>query len=260
MSERQAYFVKLRGRTLGPIEEPRLRQMIRAGEISRACPISSDGQNWQTAADFRDLYQLQEPPNLLGQSSAEGQQAPVPRVQNSVQNAATALVNKVNPLPPIQAPSWYYGGAQKPIGPVSSDIIDDLIQDGRLTAQHLVWRTGLNEWTPLSAVREFSDALMRQSVPRQPSRFCFACGVGIDQRAEICPKCGVRQPFDGTTPSPVSGWGAGEFALLIVLTILIPLIGIIAGFVGLGSKGKEGQGVVLLIVAFAMIFAFLSII
>jgi TM2 domain-containing membrane protein YozV len=23
--------------------------------------------------------------------------------------------------------------------------------------------------------------------------FCFACGQGVDVRAEICPKCGVRQ-------------------------------------------------------------------
>lgn len=24
-------------------------------------------------------------------------------------------------------------------------------------------------------------------------KFCFACGNGVDHRAEICPKCGVRQ-------------------------------------------------------------------
>lgn len=27
----------------------------------------------------------------------------------------------------------------------------------------------------------------------QLNRFCFACGEQIDPRAEICPKCGVRQ-------------------------------------------------------------------
>jgi TM2 domain-containing membrane protein YozV len=26
------------------------------------------------------------------------------------------------------------------------------------------------------------------------SKHCFACGTQIDLRAEICPKCGVRQP------------------------------------------------------------------
>lgn len=27
-----------------------------------------------------------------------------------------------------------------------------------------------------------------------PTKFCHACGAPIDARAEICPKCGVRQP------------------------------------------------------------------
>lgn len=27
-----------------------------------------------------------------------------------------------------------------------------------------------------------------------PTKYCFACGQSIDARAEICPKCGVRQP------------------------------------------------------------------
>lgn len=26
-----------------------------------------------------------------------------------------------------------------------------------------------------------------------PTKYCFACGQSIDARAEICPKCGVRQ-------------------------------------------------------------------
>lgn len=29
-------------------------------------------------------------------------------------------------------------------------------------------------------------------------KFCFACGNAIDHRAELCPKCGVRQKPAGT--------------------------------------------------------------
>lgn len=31
------------------------------------------------------------------------------------------------------------------------------------------------------------------NISAAPNAFCFACGQGIDARAEICPKCGVRQ-------------------------------------------------------------------
>lgn len=30
-----------------------------------------------------------------------------------------------------------------------------------------------------------------EKMPNQ--KFCFACGAQIDSRAEVCPKCGVRQ-------------------------------------------------------------------
>ncbi|MBI1260087.1 MAG: NINE protein [Rhizobiales bacterium] len=33
-----------------------------------------------------------------------------------------------------------------------------------------------------------------QETPKTaPQKFCFACGEQVDPRAEICPKCGVRQ-------------------------------------------------------------------
>ena len=31
-----------------------------------------------------------------------------------------------------------------------------------------------------------------------PTKYCFACAAVIDERAEICPKCGVRQPGPGS--------------------------------------------------------------
>lgn len=31
------------------------------------------------------------------------------------------------------------------------------------------------------------------TAPHTPTKLCFACGKHIDARAEICPKCGVRQ-------------------------------------------------------------------
>ena len=52
------------------------------------------------------------------------------------------------------------------------------------------------------------------------TKFCFACGEVVDSRAEICPKCGVRQQqqagsFSATTPSGKSRMAAALFALLL---------------------------------------------
>lgn len=69
-------------------------------------------------------------------------------------------------------------------------------------------------------------------------KFCVHCGAEIDSRAEICPKCGVRQP------KLVSGekWSGGTMALLILATIFIPLI----------KKAKERQGALLLVLGILM--------
>ncbi|MEO5964572.1 MAG: NINE protein [Candidatus Limnocylindrales bacterium] len=36
--------------------------------------------------------------------------------------------------------------------------------------------------------------------PAPTTKFCHACAASIDARAEICPKCGVRQPFQAGMP------------------------------------------------------------
>jgi TM2 domain-containing membrane protein YozV len=55
-------------------------------------------------------------------------------------------------------------------------------------------------------------------------KHCFACATILDVRAELCPKCGVRQPSIGgamtvTAPAPLtttkSKTTAGLFALLL---------------------------------------------
>jgi hypothetical protein len=46
----------------------------------------------------------------------------------------------------------------------------------------------------------------------RPSKFCHACGRQIDARAEICPRCGVRQAGSGAGKDRVV---AAAFAILL---------------------------------------------
>jgi TM2 domain-containing membrane protein YozV len=51
-----------------------------------------------------------------------------------------------------------------------------------------------------------------------PTKYCHACGDAIDSRAEICPKCGVRQLGMGlgaTTPGGKSKVAAALFGILL---------------------------------------------
>lgn len=68
------------------------------------------------------------------------------------------------------------------------------------------------------------------------NKFCSNCGAEIDEKAEICPKCGVRQA--GTYNSQEKNPG-----IAAVLSAL---------WVGLGQiyNGEIGKGILLMIVYF----------
>ncbi|MDH2633671.1 NINE protein [Acinetobacter nosocomialis] len=80
------------------------------------------------------------------------------------------------------------------------------------------------------------------------TKFCFACGQQIDIRAEICPKCGVRQ-HDVKNTGQKSKVVAGVFALLLG---------------GFGAHkfylGKVGQGILYLIFFWTFIPAIIAFI
>jgi hypothetical protein len=89
-----------------------------------------------------------------------------------------------------------------------------------------------------------------------PTKFCHACGDVIDARAEICPRCGVRQPpgrtdspFAITSPGGRNRVAAGLFALLL------------GGF-GIHKfyLGKTGQGILYLFFCWTFIPAILGFI
>jgi TM2 domain-containing membrane protein YozV len=69
-----------------------------------------------------------------------------------------------------------------------------------------------------------------------PQIFCRACGAQVDARAEICPRCGVRQPQTYVIPS------GKNRAVAIALALLLGGLGIHKFYLG-----KIAQGVIYLI-------------
>ena len=51
---------------------------------------------------------------------------------------------------------WYFGEHGQQIGPLDDSAIRQAIQQGRVIRQTLVWREGMEQWTPLAAVPELS--------------------------------------------------------------------------------------------------------
>ncbi|ANC36146.1 MULTISPECIES: TM2 domain-containing protein [Gammaproteobacteria] len=79
-----------------------------------------------------------------------------------------------------------------------------------------------------------------------PTKFCYACGQQIDARAEICPKCGVRQQ-DAKVNGKKSKIAAGIFALFL-------------GGIGVHKfyLGKVGMGILYLIFCWTLLPAIIA--
>jgi TM2 domain-containing membrane protein YozV len=85
--------------------------------------------------------------------------------------------------------------------------------------------------------------------PLRPTKFCHACGATIDQQAEICPKCGVRQPA-------TAGGQAGSSAALADTAskrLVAGICGILLGGLGVHKfiLGMVRPAVIMLVVTIA---------
>src|SRR4051794_3527857 len=85
-----------------------------------------------------------------------------------------------------------------------------------------------------------------------PTKYCHACGTVIDARAEICPKCGVRQ----ADMAPHSGGSADVDPALPEAAskkIAAGLCGILVGSLGVHKfvLGMTTPGIIMLAVSVA---------
>ena len=82
-------------------------------------------------------------------------------------------------------------------------------------------------------------------------KYCINCGEIIDARAEVCPKCGVRQPTEYTETKTfhteaMPRRGLNERWLITLLLCILPCI---VGINGIHRfyTGKIGTGVLMLL-------------
>ena len=70
------------------------------------------------------------------------------------------------------------------------------------------------------------------------SKHCFACGSQIDMRAEVCPKCGVRQPgLVGGNADPTLRQAAGTKIAAGICAILLGSLGVHKFILGMTTPG-----------------------
>lgn len=58
---------------------------------------------------------------------------------------------------------WFYARGDMQRGPVTESELEDLVKDGIVSAETRVWREGMGDWLPVSAVPELADQYLDKS-------------------------------------------------------------------------------------------------
>ena len=237
MDENDKYYIRVRGRVLGPYNIGQLKTLRSRGQFGRANEISLDRETWESAAVIEHLF-ASETKKARANSDAEL------NANEGAQNKSAASV-------------WHYAVGDEQCGPATMLELRGLIASNQLVSDDLVWKDGMEDWTPIRDIPELRS--ITQKVSNSAERggraitstthvYCFACGSPTDSRAEVCPKCGVRQRRQSASKSRnrmtaamlalfLGGFGIHHFYLgnvlfgILYLLFCLTLIPAIAAFV-----------------------------
>ena len=170
MSE-QTYYVRMHGRVLGPFVLSRLQAMTQATKVNHSHEISTDGNSWQKAAAFPEIFVAAAEPVSAAEAPVTDDLKLAPAV--AVDPAIVQQKSDVDPAflaeeaekkktkPPGQV-EWYYAVAgeadSEPEGPVTRTDILERIKAGDLVRSDMVWQSQMNDWARAGTRPEFKAA------------------------------------------------------------------------------------------------------
>jgi hypothetical protein len=136
---------------------------------------------------------------------------------------------------------WYYSAAGAALGPHSADDIEDLFATGEVSADTLVWRKGLAEWTPLGDTDEFAQLADAGLPPPLPPSQRKATSYDADDDVLVADRLAddrlagrhdddtrvTTSPFTAATVAPVlAGPWTRYFARSIDMIIIISALSV----------------------------------
>ena len=148
---------------------------------------------------------------------------------------------------------WYYAEGGKQIGPVEESALDDLVRQGIVRDETLVWREGMAAWQRHAAVRGSTNPVPTSAAPPPPAaagpsgdtRYCSECGRAVPASqltsygdASVCTQCqpAYSQRVGGAARHYGGFWM--RFLALIIDAIIIRVVSAIITIpLGLGGLG-----------------------
>lgn len=131
MSE-DRYYLRFKGRVLGPFTREKAIEMVKRGQITRQHELSPDGTTWSMAETYEEFFP-----------------------SNRARGSTTAIESKATPVQEKKGDTteWFahFDGANQ--GPVNEDGIRVWIASGKVTSSTMIWKAGMASWLEAELVR-----------------------------------------------------------------------------------------------------------
>jgi uncharacterized RDD family membrane protein YckC len=145
---------------------------------------------------------------------------------------------------------WYYAEGGKQLGPVEESALDDLVRQGVVRDDTLVWREGMAAWQRHAAVRGPSPGSAAPPpsvpVPGGDTRYCSECGrpfpaSQLTSYGDVS-VCGQCQPAYSQRQSGAGRHFGGFWMRFLAVIIDAIIIGVVSAIIRI-PLGLAGLGV-----------------
>jgi hypothetical protein len=243
MNDDQIY-VRFKGKTLGPLTAERVQGLIKRGQITRMHELSSDGLSWSRAEEFGGFFTKPEVEQSLRETPAKGSGKSETNIQSRPRPGE----------PPSDAIEWYAHLQDKSHGPLTTDSLYAMVNDGKIKAATLVWRSGFDDWLPAeSAIPNLFGDENRSALTSMPNNSVGESNRPLSQLAKP-----LTEPRGWILFLSISAIVYGTLSVLYFVIVMIassnrsltPLQGserVIFGLAGITFNGLWITGAVLLL-------------
>jgi hypothetical protein len=155
-----SWYVRIRGKVLGPFTRDQLESMRDRGQIARFHEVSQDRRTWASAASLSELF----PPSGSERTPSSHRKSQAEPVAVEVYDLDLDDAGAVGQ----EAEGWYYSRGGSPQGPISFLDLQRLASQGEVAPETLVWKAGLPNWIASRKLPEYGfTSLWAPSVSTQ---------------------------------------------------------------------------------------------
>lgn len=123
------YYIRFKGRILGPLPPSKIHEMVRRGQITRQHELAPDGQNWGRAEEFEDFFPKLKIKASGGPKTGEAGATPTENLE------------------------WYAHFDGNKQGPVDEQGMKQWIVSRKVRGETMIWKSGMSSWLEARSVR-----------------------------------------------------------------------------------------------------------